>query len=156
MTPEPIATPSAAAVGPYSPAVRAGDWIVVSGQIGIDPSSGQLVAGGVEAQARQALANLTAILGDCGCGWEHVAKVALFVATESPQWMQEVNAVYAEVVGEHRPPPLVGAAGDATSGNDRPGRSLPARSTVGVAWLPMGAEFEIEAWVYKPQNKPEA
>ena len=170
MTPEPVATPSAAAVGPYSPAVRAGDWIVVSGQIGIDPSNGQLVAGGVVAQARQALANLAAILNDCGCGWEHVAKVALFVATESPQWMQEVNAVYAEVVGENGPPslvgndrpgrslppPLVGAASGASSGNDRPGRSLPARSTVGVAWLPMGAEFEIEAWVYKPQNRPEA
>jgi 2-iminobutanoate/2-iminopropanoate deaminase len=110
--------------------VRAGDWIVISGQIGIDPATGQLVAGGIEAQARRALANLTAILGDCGCGWEHVAKVTLFVAEESPQWMQEVNAVYAEVVGQHRP----------------------ARSTVGVAWLPMGAVFEIEAWVHPAES----
>ena len=139
---EPVPTPSAQAVGPYSPAVRAGDWIVVSGQIGIDPATGELVAGGVQAQARQALANLTAILGDCGCDWEQVAKVTLFVAVESPQSipqqsipqqsMQEINAVYSEVVGTHRP----------------------ARSTVGVAWIPMGAAFEIEAWVYRPQNQP--
>jgi enamine deaminase RidA (YjgF/YER057c/UK114 family) len=53
----------------------------------------------------------------------------LFVATESPEWMPEVNAIYAEVIGEHRP----------------------ARSTVGVAWLPMGATFEIEVWVHQPQ-----
>jgi 2-iminobutanoate/2-iminopropanoate deaminase len=129
MTVEPVPTPSAQAVGPYSPAVRAGDWIVISGQIGIDPASGQIVGGGVEAQARQALANLTAILGNCDCGWEHVAKVTVFVAEDSPQWMQAVNAVYIEMVGEQRP----------------------ARSTVGVAWLPMGAAFEIEAWVYKPE-----
>jgi len=134
MTVEPVPTPSAQAVGPYSPAVRAGDWIVISGQIGIDPATGQIVSGRVEAQARQALANLTAILSDCGCGWEHVAKVTVFVAEESPQRMQEINAVYSEMVGEQRP----------------------ARSTVGVAWLPMGAVFEIEAWVHKPLNRPEA
>lgn len=124
-------TPSATAVGPYSPAVRAGDWIVVSGQIGIDPATGQLVTGGLEAQARQALANLAAILEDCGCTWEHVAKVTQFVAEESPEHMPEVNAVYSAIVGEHRP----------------------ARSTVGVAWLPMGALFEIEAWLYKPGSE---
>ncbi len=134
MTVEPVPTPSARAAGPYSPAVRAGDWIVISGQIGIDPATGELVPGGIEAQARQALANLTAILGDCGCGWERVAKVSLFVAEENPQWMQEVNAIYTEALGDHRP----------------------ARSTVGVVWLPMGAVFEIEAWAYKPQNRPEA
>lgn len=131
MTPiEPIPTPSARAVGPYSPAVRAGDWVVISGQIGIDPASGELVSGGIDAQARQALSNLAAILGDCDCGWEHVAKVTLFVATESAQWMQEVNAIYSEVIGDARP----------------------ARSTVGVAWLPMGAVFEIEAWVHHPHS----
>jgi 2-iminobutanoate/2-iminopropanoate deaminase len=126
---EPVATPSAPpAAGPYSPAVRAGDWLVCSGQIGIDPATGTIVSGGIEQQARQALANLTAVLADAGASWEHVAKVTLFVGVESPQWMQEVNAVYQELVGEHRP----------------------ARSTVGVTWLPMGAVFEIEAWAYKP------
>ena len=117
------------AVGPYSTAVRAGEWIVCSGQVGIDPANGNLVPGGVEAQARQALANVTAILGDAGAGWADVAKVTVFVGTESPQWMPAVNTIYAEVLGEHRP----------------------ARSTVGVAWLPMGAVFEIEVWAYKPQ-----
>ncbi len=121
-------------VGPYSTALRAGDWIVISGQIGVDPASGELVDGGLEAQARQALANMTAVVGDCGCDWSNVAKVTLFVATEGPATLKKVNAVYESVVGEERP----------------------ARSTVGVAWLPMGAEFEIEAWVYKPRVKPEA
>lgn len=125
--PEPIETPNTPAAGPYSPAVRAGDWIVCSGQIGIDPATGVL-AEGIEAQTRQALVNVTALLEECGCGWEHVAKATLFVALESPQWMQEVNSIYAEVLGRHRP----------------------ARSTVGVAWLPMGAVFEIEVLVHKP------
>jgi 2-iminobutanoate/2-iminopropanoate deaminase len=131
---EPVETPHQPwAVGPYSTAVRAGDWVVVSGQIGIDPASGE-VNGGLEQQARQALTNLTAILGDCGATWADVAKVTLFVAEESPQWMTEVNAVYEELVGEHRP----------------------ARSTIGVAWLPGFSAFEVEAWAYLPENKPEA
>jgi 2-iminobutanoate/2-iminopropanoate deaminase len=130
MSVESIDTPSQPwAVGPYATAVRSGDWIVCSGQVGIDPASGNVVMGGVEAQARQALNNVTAILGDVGCSWADVAKVTLFVATESPQWMEQVNAIYAEVVGDHRP----------------------ARSTVGVAWLPMGAVFEIEVWIHQPQ-----
>lgn len=127
---EPIPTPSAPpAAGPYSPAVRTGDWIVCSGQIGLDPATGKVVGGGVEEQAAQALTNLTAVLTDCGASWADVAKVTLFVAVESPQWMTEVNAVYARFVGEHRP----------------------ARSTVGVTWLPAGAAFEVEAWIYKPE-----
>ena len=63
----PVPTPSApAAAGPYSPAVRAGDWLVLAGQVGLDPATAKMVEGGVEAQARQVLANVTAILGDCG------------------------------------------------------------------------------------------
>jgi 2-iminobutanoate/2-iminopropanoate deaminase len=127
--PEPIETPSTPALGPYSPAVRAGDWVVCSGQLGIDPTTGQLAAG-IESQTRQALANVATLLADCGCGWEHVAKVTVFVAVESPQRMKEVNEIYAEVLGDHRP----------------------ARSTVGVAWLPMGAVFEIEVLAHKPQE----
>jgi 2-iminobutanoate/2-iminopropanoate deaminase len=128
---EPVPTPSAPpAAGPYSPAVRAGDWLVCSGQVGLDPATGELVGGGVEPQARQALANLTAVITDAGASWADVAKVTLFVAVESPQQMQAVNAVYTEVVGDHRP----------------------ARSTVGVAWLPLGAAFEIEAWVHLPAH----
>jgi 2-iminobutanoate/2-iminopropanoate deaminase len=130
MSVEPVLTPSQPwAVGPYSTAVRAGDWLVCSGQVGIDPRSGNVVEGGVQAQARQALENVTAILADADATWADVAKVTLFVATESAQWMQEVNSIYAEVIGEHRP----------------------ARSTVGVAWLPMGAVFEIEVWAQTPK-----
>ena len=129
MTIEAIPTPSQPfAAGPYSTAVRIGDWVVCSGQVGMDPETGALVEGGVDVQARRALDNVTAILGDCDATWADVAKVTLFVAAESPHAMPAVNTVYAEVVGEHRP----------------------ARSTVGVAWLPMGASFEIEAWVHKP------
>jgi 2-iminobutanoate/2-iminopropanoate deaminase len=120
--------------GPYTTALRAGDWLVISGQVGVDPQTGKLVEGGSEAQARQALANIAAVIGDTGCSWEHVAKVTQFVAVEDPSEMQAINAVYTEAVGSCRP----------------------ARSTVGVAWLPLGALYEIEAWVYKPLNKPQA
>jgi 2-iminobutanoate/2-iminopropanoate deaminase len=131
MSVEPIPTPSFPfAAGPYSAAMRAGDWIVLAGQIGVDPETGKVVSGGLEAQVRQALANVATVLRDCGCGWEHVAKTTLFVGMDSPQWMQEVNAVYAEVLGDHRP----------------------ARSTVGVTWLPAGAVFEIEVWAYRPRE----
>jgi 2-iminobutanoate/2-iminopropanoate deaminase len=125
MTVQPIETPSApSTLGPYSPAVRAGDWIVLSGQVGLDPKSGTLVEG-VEAQARQALANVAAILGDCGASLSDVAKSLVFV-TDLGQFAT-VNAVYAEAFGSHRP----------------------ARSTVQVAALPAGAEVEIEVWAHR-------
>ena len=109
---EPLPTPSAPpAAGPYSAAVRAGDWIVLSGQVGIDLATKQVVAG-VEAQARQILANIAAILGDCGAALTDVAKATVFV-TDIAQF-GTVNAVYAEAFGVHRP----------------------ARSTVQVAALP--------------------
>jgi 2-iminobutanoate/2-iminopropanoate deaminase len=119
-----LETPSAPqAMGPYSPAVRAGDWIILSGQVGLDPQSGAL-ADGAEAQARQALANVAAILGDCGASLSDVAKSLVFV-TDLDEFAV-VNAVYAEAFGDHRP----------------------ARSTVQVAALPAGAQFEIEVWAY--------
>ena len=126
----PVPTPSASAAGPYSPAVRAGDWIVCAGQVGIDPATGKLVSPALGDQVRQALANVSAVLGDCGCGWEHVARTTLFVAMESPRFMEEVNAIYSEVLGDHRP----------------------ARTTVGVTWLPLRALFEIEVWAYAPDE----
>ena len=74
---EPIPTPSAPpAAGPYSAAVRAGDWIILAGQVGIDPASGR-IADGVEAQARQTLANIRAVLADCGASLDDVAKTLL-------------------------------------------------------------------------------
>jgi len=123
----PVPTPSApAAAGPYSPAVRAGDWLVLAGQVGLDPATAKMVEGGVEAQARQVLANVSAILGDCGASLTDVAKTTVFVTDIAD--FATVNAVYAAAFGEHKP----------------------ARSTVQVAALPAGAQVEIEAWAYKP------
>lgn len=120
----PVPTPSAPPVaGPYSPAVRAGDWLVLAGQVGIDKASGGIV-GGVEAQARQVLANIAAVLGDCGASMTDVAKTTVFIADMAE--FPAVNEVYAEAFGDHRP----------------------ARSTVAVAGLPGGARVEIEAWAY--------
>lgn len=122
---ESVPTPSAPrTAGPYSPAVRAGDWLVLAGQVGLDPSTGTIVPGGVEAQARQVLANIAAILRDCGANLADVAKTTVFV-TDIAQFAT-VNSVYAEAFGAHRP----------------------ARSTVQVAALPGGAEIEIEAWAF--------
>jgi 2-iminobutanoate/2-iminopropanoate deaminase len=121
---EPVSTPSAPPVaGAYSPAVRAGDWLVLAGQVGLDPQSGAIVDG-VEAQARQALANIRVILADCGAEMTDVAKTTVFV-TDIAEF-GTINAVYAKAFGDHRP----------------------ARSTVQVAALPAGAQVEIEAWAY--------
>jgi 2-iminobutanoate/2-iminopropanoate deaminase len=122
----PLPTPSAPPVaGPYSPAVRAGDWIVLAGQVGLGPD-GKLVSGGVEQEASQVLANIAAVLGDCGAGWPNVAKVAIFLTDLGN--FGAVNVLYEGAIGPHRP----------------------ARSTVGVAALPAGAAVEIECWVYLP------
>ena len=121
---EPVSTPSAPPVaGSYSPAMRAGDWLVLAGQVGLDPGSGAIVEG-VERQARQVLANIRAILADCGAAMTDVAKTTVFVTDIAD--FGTVNAVYAEAFGEHRP----------------------ARSTVEVAALPGGAQIEIETWAY--------
>jgi 2-iminobutanoate/2-iminopropanoate deaminase len=126
MPAEPVATPSAPPVaGPYSPAVRAGDWLVLAGQVGLHPTTGKM-AEGVEAQARQVLANVAAVLADCGAGLGDVAKTTVFVTDLGD--FATVNAVYAEAFGDHRP----------------------ARSTVQVAALPAGAAVEIEVWAYRP------
>jgi 2-iminobutanoate/2-iminopropanoate deaminase len=127
MSVESVPTPSAPpAAGPYSPAVRAGDWVVLAGQVGLDPATGRMVDGGVDAQARQVLANIRAVLADCGATLGDVAKTTVFVTdiAEFPT----VNAAYADAFGDHRP----------------------ARSTVQVAALPGGALVEIEAWAYAP------
>ncbi len=119
VVPTPHAPPVA---GPYSPAVRAGDWLVLAGQLGLDPESGALVAGGVEAEARRALANVAAVLGDAGVTWAHVAKVTIYLTDLT--MFPLVNRCYEEAVGAHRP----------------------ARTTVGVAALSLGAGVEIECW----------
>jgi 2-iminobutanoate/2-iminopropanoate deaminase len=92
---EPIPTPSApATAGPYSPAVRAGDWIVLAGQGAFDVE-------GVEAQTRQTFANIKAILGDCGAGVADIAKTTVYLADMDD--FAAMNAVYAEEMGDHKP-----------------------------------------------------
>ena len=123
---EPLSTPHAPlAAGPYSPAVRAGDWITCSGQVGIDPATGELAEGGLEAQTRQVLANIASVLGDVGATVEDVAKTTVFLADMAD--FPAMNAIYAEFF-HHKP----------------------ARSTVAVAGLPRGALVEIELLVHLP------
>jgi 2-iminobutanoate/2-iminopropanoate deaminase len=124
---EPVATPSAPRpAGPYSAAVRAGDWIVLAGQVGLDPATGTLAPGGAAAETSQALANIEGILGDCGASWNDVARVGIFLTDLGN--FSAVNALYEATVGGHRP----------------------ARTTVGVGALPGGAAVEIECLVYAP------
>jgi 2-iminobutanoate/2-iminopropanoate deaminase len=127
----PIPTPSQPWVaGPYSGAVRAGDWVVLAGQVGVDPATGEPPAGGLLEQAEQALRNVEAILGDCDLGWADVARVTTFLATPDPGLMAALGTLYLEHVGEHRP----------------------ARTTVGVAWLPLGLLVEFEVLAHHPEE----
>jgi 2-iminobutanoate/2-iminopropanoate deaminase len=110
-----------AAIGPYSQAVATGDLVFVSGQIPLDPATGQLVAGSFAFQADRVLVNLDAILAAAGSGRDRVVKVTVFL-TDLARF-GELNEVYARFFGGHRP----------------------ARVVVQVAALPRGAEIEIEA-----------
>src|SRR5262245_64094223 len=97
----PVPTPNAPPVaGHCSPAVRAGDWLVLAGQVGFDPASGEISKDVVD-QTRQALANIATVLADCGGALTDVAKVTVF--TTAIGNMAEINGVYAEVFGGHRP-----------------------------------------------------
>ncbi|WP_308754810.1 RidA family protein [uncultured Anaerotruncus sp.] len=109
-----------AAVGPYSHAVLAGNALYTSGQLGLNPVSGEL-ADGVEAQAKQALENLKAVLETAGMDFQDVVKTTVFLSDMGD--FAAINAIYAQYF-----------PGDA-----------PARSCVQVAALPKGAAFEIEA-----------
>ncbi len=122
-----VPTPNAPrTAGPYSPAVRAGDWLVLSGQLGLDPDTGRLVGDGPGGEARRALANIRAVLASGGASLRDVAKTTVFVTDLAA--FGEVNAAFADAFGTHRP----------------------ARSTVEVSALPLGATVEIEAWAYRP------
>ncbi len=119
---DPISTTKApAAIGPYSQAVRAGDTVYLSGQVALDPASGLLVEGDVEAQARRAFDNLRAVCEAAGGSMDDVVRVGLYL-TDLDQFAT-VNAV----MGEYFEAPY------------------PARSTIEVSALPRGAQFEVDA-----------
>ena len=110
-------------VGPFSPAIRSGDFIFFSGQVGQDPATGKLVDGGVEAEARQLFKNLATLLEAAGKSFADVVKANVFLTVI--QDFAAINAIYAEQF-------------------DAP---FPARTTVAVAALPLGASIEIELLV---------
>lgn len=117
-----IATANApAAIGPYSQAIDCGSFIVTSGQIPIDPATGNMVEGGITAQTRQSLTNVKAVVEAAGLTMDHVAKTTVFLQNMAD--FAAMNAVYAEFF---------------TEGN------YPARSAVEVGALPKGALVEIE------------
>ena len=117
-----------APLGPYTPVVRAGDWVIVSGQLGI--KDGSLVAGGVSAQTTQAVKNLKERLKEQGCTLNDIAKTLCFLTD------MDTFATFNDAY-------VAGFAG-----------ARPARSTIGVAALPFGGSVEIEAWAYKPVATP--
>jgi 2-iminobutanoate/2-iminopropanoate deaminase len=119
---EPVQTDKApAAIGPYSQAIRAGGFVFVSGQIPIDPTTGQFVAGGIGEQTERVLQNLSAVLEAAGSGLNKVVKTTVFLA--DMQEFAQMNAVYAKFFTE----------------------APPARATVAAAGLPRDARVEIEA-----------
>ncbi len=122
---EAVLSPDAPApIGPYSQAARVGDWLFISGQIPIDPTTGNIVPGGIHAQTRQVLLNLQAVLTGVGANLDRVVKVTIYM-TDLRQF-PEMNEVYATYFSE----------------------PYPARATVEVSALPKGALIEIEAIAY--------
>jgi 2-iminobutanoate/2-iminopropanoate deaminase len=109
------------AIGPYSQAIRAGDFVFVSGQIAIDPATGQFVPGSVAEQTERVLKNLAAVLSAAGSSLDKVVKTTVFLADMKE--FNEMNEVYATFFSE----------------------APPARATVAAAGLPRDARVEIEA-----------
>ena len=110
-------------MGPYTPVVRAGEWLVVSGQLGM--VDGKLVNGGVTAELRQAIANLRGLLEAEGASLDQVVKTTVFLRHLGTDY-DAVNEAYVECFGDHRP----------------------SRSCIGVAELPKGGLVEVEAWAF--------
>ena len=116
-----IATQEApAAIGPYSQAVRVGDMVFASGQVGLDPATGQLVPGGITEQTVRVLENVKAVLAEAGLDLMHVVKTTVFLKSMGD--FAKVNEVYASYFKQ----------------------PYPARSTVEVARLPKDVNVEIE------------
>ena len=126
----PVSGPAGPPVGPYSPVLRAGDWVVTSGQVGVAPGPDgrpTLVRGGTVAELRQALDNLTGVLEVHGATLADVVKTTVFLVDMDDY--AAVNEVWTAAFGEHRP----------------------TRSAVAVAALPLGARVEVEAWALAPE-----
>lgn len=118
---QPIHTDHApAAIGPYSQAVICDDLLYTSGQVGLIPGTGEIVEGGFDAQAKQVLSNLKAVLAEAGCSSSDIVKATIYVIDMSD--FPRLNELYGAFLGDHRP----------------------ARSTVQVAGLPLGALVEID------------
>jgi 2-iminobutanoate/2-iminopropanoate deaminase len=120
MTKRAITTPKGKAIGPYSLGIQSGEFLFISGQIPLDAASGKLVEGDVSAQAKQCLENLKSILDAAGLAFADVVKTTIFLTSMGD--FAAVNEVYKTYVTE----------------------PYPARSTIAVAGLPMGALVEIE------------
>lgn len=117
-----IHTPDApAAIGPYSQAVRAGNLLLLSGQIPLDPTTGKMIEGGIEAQTRQVMLNLQAVLQAAGVSTDAVVKTTIYLTDMGD--FQAVNEIYSQYFNA----------------------PFPARATVEVADLPRGAQVEIDA-----------
>ena len=128
MTLKTIKTDAApAAIGPYSQAIAAGPWRFVSGQLGMNPQTGELVAEDLSVQARQALQNLIQIVVAGGCTLEQIAAVDVYLTDMSK--FAEFNQIYEDVFVDHRP----------------------ARAVVEVSALPKGAVVEIKCVAYAGQ-----
>lgn len=112
-----------AAIGPYSQAVRVGDTLYASGQVGLDPATGQIVEGGVEAQTVRVFENIKAVLAGAGLGFADVVKTTVFLKNMGD--FAAMNAIYAQYLAPEGVVP-------------------PARSTVAVAALPKDALVEVE------------
>ena len=110
-------------VGPFSPAIRFGGFIFFSGQVGVDPASGALVQGGIEAEARQLFANLSTLLTAAGKSFSDIVKTSVFLTNMGD--FAAMNAIYGEQFEQ----------------------PFPARTTVAVAALPLGSCIEIEVLV---------
>ena len=115
-----IVSPKSKPIGPYSAAIESGDTLFISGQIPLDAATGKLVEGDISAQARQSMENLKALLEAAGLSFGHVVKTTIFLTSMGD--FAAVNEIYKGFVSE----------------------PYPARSTIAVAGLPMGAKVEIE------------
>ena len=109
------------AIGPYSQAIRTEAMVYTAGQTGLEPATGELIAGGLEEQTRQVLNNIRNVLEAAGSSLEHVVKTTVFLQDMND--FAKMNAIYAEYFG----------------------KNPPARSTIAVAALPKGGLVEIEA-----------